>query len=381
MDDELKKLLSEVDSFLEESDKNDIEREQQELIRMENSEKRRRMVEKYNASLDIVHNEENIISNLQEEFKRKTKLNKVDTTFLGLATALQVLRWWFISNDIGRLSNDQVPKKGIKKLPEKPQKLFSPVPYDAFRTGGLIDTGLSGKNHRVMALAHEPLIGWIVGPTNIITDTVTKNEFPVYPTYRTELLKGHYTIMPTLPVPFPVVFGEGIAKSVDDPLNLIMAVIRHALHLGTDAFTKYGLPVPVINEINPELTLLLQQKGQIDLYSVSRGYVLSWLIDLIISTIHSLFYKKESGLTEKQYLVKTKKIVLYSNVASSSANILTVGGSVAVGHPEMLKKLNVGGLLKTLNVIITHPKFISNMEREFVVGEFSKMLLAEEEEE
>ena len=363
MENQFESLMREVEKLINEYETNALKRE--------------KTIQKWEKRVEISKNEEKYLQEASQEFKHLTKLDKTDISFLALATGLQVLRWWLVDNAKFRFDSDQDTKKITnrikKKIPQSAQ-LFAPVPYDAFRTGGIVSTGLSGSNHRVKALAHDPLAGWVVGPTNLLTESVTVNELP-YLTYDVQMnLNGHYYIQPTKSV-FPVYFAKGTQEAMADPKDLGFAVVRHGIHLSTDAFTKYGLPVPVLNTINPALSLKLQQAGQIDMYSVGRGILLSKMIDMIISYTHGFFYKEESNIRPELYNLKTEKIIRYSNMASSTANILTVGGMYASGNPTALKKLDVGGIIKTVTQIVTDPFFIQNMELDFVTNRYRELIL------
>ena len=48
-----------------------------------------------------------------------------------------------------------------------------------------VSTGLSGCNHRYKTLGHDPLVGLIVGTSNIATSTLCVNDFAsLFPSYR-----------------------------------------------------------------------------------------------------------------------------------------------------------------------------------------------------
>lgn len=366
--DEREKLLFEAKSLREQVKRTSIKHE--------------KLIDKWENRFEISKNEEKYIQEATKEFKRVTNFNQVDISFLALATGLQILRWWLIDNSTFRFEKDQDTKKytnRVKKRFPQSQQLFDPVPYDAFRTGGKVDTGLSGLNHRVKALAHDPLIGWVVGPTNILTQSVTLNEFP-YLTYDVEKnINGHYYIQTSNNI-LPFYIGDAIILSLEDPEDLVFALLRHGTHLATDAFTKYGLPIPILNQINPSLSLKLQKEAQIDFYSLSRSILLSTFIDKIISFMHSFFYDEKRDKSPELYNVKSKKIITYSNTASSITNVLTVNEMYQSGNPDALKKLDLGGIIKAIYQLTTNPFFIQNLEVEFVTNHYKNILLGEGED-
>ena len=306
------------------------------------------------------------IDEINNEFSKKTKLNSVDVKFLFFATALQCMRQYFISNDKFRFESAKEGDNFISKfVPRKYEDiLLGSVPYDAVRKAeGYKDqnTGISGANHRYMTLGHDPILGWIFGTLNIMTNTLTKNS-PLLTTY---IIKPHpntgkYTQIGES-VLIPEVFIRGVELAKNDYKLLVVSIIRQALHFGTDAFTKMGLPIPIINSISPDLSSkLLSENFRIDLYSVSRGILLSTLINSIISAIHGLFYNEKTDISRDLYEVKTRKILSYSNVLATSSNI------IYTGITKDFTKLDVGGAVVTLYRLINDYSFISRVKYEFI---------------
>jgi len=266
---------------------------------------------------DVAKNSKKILDNLEKEFELQTQLDKTDIKFLFFAIALQCIRQYLLSNEKLRFKNDQSSSKFFKKY--TPVSLEGPVPYDAFKKHNYSEnTGISGANHRYTTLGHDPMLGWIFGTVNILTNTVTKNNF-LLESYNTQLIGNEYKI--TSPTNIAVVFTNSVEAIQNDIKNLFMAVTKHALHLASDAFTKMGLPIPIINSFSPDLSAVLLKNG-IDLYSVNRSVLLSSIINTIIAIIHSFYFDKEKYSNKKLYEVKTRKILSYSNLIASSSNIL-----------------------------------------------------------
>lgn len=308
-----------------------------------------------------------------DDFAKSTSLNKIDISILFLGVALQIARQFFITNDKFRMTdskNEQVVKKPLKKLGF--ERILEPVPYDAthyhegkdiFREKtGEKTHGLSGANHRSLALGHDPILGWIFGPMSILTETLTKNNITL-DTYTTvKSPSGSYKVDGISNVVTATM--DSIESVADEPTNLLIALATHIVHLNTDVFTKLGLPLPVINNISPDFAQMLQDNG-IDVYSVSRGASLSILINKIISTIHVLFYDKETDIRLHQ--VKTRKILSISNTIASSSNILYTAVT------KDLTKLDLGGLCVTLYRLFTDTRFIDEIKYEYLNSEVSKI--------
>lgn len=316
-----------------------------------------------------------IIDSVNDDFEASTRLNKVDVSILFLGIALQVARQYLISNEKFRMSNSQnenVVKKPLKKLGF--ERIIEPVPYDATHyvggksvfkeKTGISTHGLSGTNHRSLALGHDPFLGWIFGPMNILTETVTKNN-PLLESYTTQMSMGGYKVDNLTNI--SVIVKDSTASISEHPTNLLISVATHAVHLSTDAFTKLGLPLPVINNISPDFAQMLQKNG-IDVYSVSRGATLSVLINKLISCIHTLFY--DEGIDIRLYQIKTRKILMLSNAIASSSNLIY---SAITGD---LKKLDVGGLCVTLYRLFADPRFINSVKYEYLNSEVSKIYQA-----
>lgn len=306
------------------------------------------------------------IDDINEEFSKVTGLNSTDIKFLFFATALQCLRQYLISNDKFRFDSDKAGDNFVGKfVPRKYEDiLLGSVAYDAVRKAdGYKDqnTGISGANHRYMALGHDPLLGWIFGTLNIMTNTLTKNS-PLLTTYMVmpHPTTGNYTqIGESVLIPEVFVNGANLAKN--DYKLLVVSIIRQALHLGADAFTKMGLPIPIINTISPDLSSkLLSENFRIDIYSVSRGVMLSTLINSIISAIHGLFYNEKVDLKRDLYEVRTRKILSYSNALATSSNI------IYTAITKDFTKLDVGGAGVTLYRLISDYSFISKVKYEFI---------------
>lgn len=306
------------------------------------------------------------IDDINEEFSKVTGLNSTDIKFLFFATALQCLRQYLISNDKFRFDSDKAGDNFVGKfVPRKYEDiLLGSVAYDAVRKAdGYKDqnTGISGANHRYMALGHDPLLGWIFGTLNIMTNTLTKNS-PLLTTYMVmpHPTTGNYTqIGESVLIPEVFVNGANLAKN--DYKLLVVSIIRQALHLGADAFTKMGLPIPIINTISPDLSSkLLSENFRIDIYSVSRGVMLSTLINSIISAIHGLFYNEKVDLKRDLYEVRTRKILSYSNALATSSNI------IYTAITKNFTKLDVGGAGVTLYRLISDYSFISKVKYEFI---------------
>ena len=310
----------------------------------------------------------NLKKDYEMEFERKTKLNDLDVKILFLGIFLQIARQFFISNDSFRFKNalegDKIPDYLSEKVSSKLNNeryikiLTGSVPYDAtnyLEKENFISNygshGISGNNHRYTTLGHDPILGWIFGTMNIITGTLTKKN----------LTLDSYTVVNmkiNQPILITEVFEQFVEEIEKDNLILGVAILKQALHFSSDCFTTMGLPIPIINNISPELTKKMMLDYNIDFYSVTRGIVLANIINYIIGIIHKIYY--DNSIPEELYNIKTKKVILYSNIISSTSNI------IYTSITKDLKKLDIGGFIVTLFNLYKSQEFIRKVKEEYI---------------
>ena len=328
---------------------------------------------------EISHNAPALIDEVDRQFSEKTKLTYTDIKLLFLAIAIQCARQYLLTNDSfrlgdqGSLPSNQRGDKLMSSLlsanplipPTKAEILTGSVPYDAIKTGAHVSgTGLSGTTHRYRTLGHDPILGWIFGTANILTNSLTKYDFETFQVKNMTIIR-HYPLG-TL----------GMLQNATDYVSkdsslLITAVGRQAIHFGSDYFTKQGLPVPLIATVNNDLAKAMTG-GSIDLWSGTRGGALSGLINALIACIHRLFYREEIDGSQSLYEVRTRKILSYSNAIATTSNV------VITAFSGDLKRLDVGGMLVTLHRLISDQKFIHDIKRDFLKNEICKMVVGDQ---
>ena len=334
---------------------------------------------------------------IHEEFSHKTSIvNKTDLMFLGIATALQTTKSLLFGqiakkfdygnsfNPDDRLAHDD---KSIEKehrrandeFKEKHEKhghgywmniLYQTPPYDITRGSPAINRNMEGGYHRIHTLGHDPILGWIFGTANILTDTITFEDFKSNRVIR----KPKMMITPES-VSFTKLFSESFEVCKADSLNLPAAIFAEGCHLKSDEFTKLGLPVPILETINPDFASKLYKSNydalcfsrDLKIVGVSAG--ISIFIDMIIGLIHGLFNKEK--IVKDLYEVRTRKILLISNSIASTSNIIQ---TVITNNP---KNLDIGGLLVTLSHLFMDLRFISRIKEEFIRQELNKDLIKE----
>ena len=327
---------------------------------------------------------------INKEFSRETKLTKTDIIFLATATALQVIRQyvldpWLKEQRKNANSNDE---KAHGKQDsgwywvDTDKILINTVPFDVNRRGNYetVQDFLKGhRNHREATLGHDPILGWVFGTMNIMTGTITNSAFQ---TAHVKYVSGKGNVIHSM-----ASTGTMVMKVQDRVLNdgkdgkvaLGYALLREAIHLKSDVNTTHGLPLPLINAINPKMGEALAKYG-IDAASVGTEVAFSVLINMIISMVHRII--KPEGEDEKLYEVRTRKILLYSNLIASTSNLVAVGVGAAVGtvseNPDLVKKsisyLDVGGLIVTIARLFSDVRFITKVKEEFIMNRLNEQL-------
>lgn len=334
---------------------------------------------------------------IHDEFSHKTGIvNKADLIFLGIATALQTVKSLLFGRVAGKFDygnsfnpdarlahNDKSIEKehrrandGFKEKHENHGHgywmniLYQTPPYDITKGSPSINRNMEGGYHRIHTLGHDPILGWIFGTANILTDTITFEDFKSNRVIR----KPKMMITPES-VPLAKLFGESFEMCKADSLNLPAAIFSEGCHLKSDEFTKLGLPVPILEAINPDFASKLYKSNydalcfSRDLKIVGASAGISIFIDMIIGLVHGLFNKEK---TDKDlYEVRTRKILLISNSIASTSNIIQ---TVITDNP---KNLDIGGLLVTLSHLFMDLRFISRIKEEFIKQELNKDLIKE----
>lgn len=339
----------------------------------------------------------NRLDSIHEEFARKTSIcNKTDLSFLGIATALQTVKVLLFGKiakkfDYGNSFNPDTRLPHNDKSIEAEHRrvndefkrehekhghgywmhiLNQTPPYDITKGSPAIGRNMEGGYHRLHTLGHDPILGWIFGTANILTDTITFEDFKSNRVVR----KPQMMIIPER-VSFPGLFKETIEMCKADSLNLPAAIFAEGAHLKSDEFTKLGLPVPILETINPDFASKLY-KSNYDALCFSRDLKIggasagiSIFIDMVIGLVHSLFNKEK--IDKDLYEVRTRKILLISNSIASTSNIIQ---TAITKNP---KNLDIGSLLVTASHLFMDLRFIARIKEEFINQELNNDLTKE----
>ena len=377
-------------------------------------------ITEYSKEIGINDNEDPFLSLLGEqeykkleeeidgEFAKKTSIaNKMDLKFLAIAIALEVakgLLYPIVAEKMGygdsfnpddRLAhNDKSIEKAHKDANDKYRDkkleknstgkwiefLYQTVPYDITAgTGNMPDVNLHGGSHRLYTLGHDPILGWIFGTANILTDVITISPGAIVQSDNkwAELVKvagiRSYKVqrkpkMMILPerVPTFKLFKDSYDVAREHPLNLPAAVFSEGQHLKSDVNTKMGLPVPLLETFSPDFASKLYANNYDalcfarDLKIIGKSATVSLLMDMVIGLIHGLYYYPQKDGSRDLYEVRTRKILLIANTIGTSSNLIFSYCT------QNVKAIDVGGLLVTLSHLFMDTRFLLNVKKEFV---------------
>lgn len=385
---------------------------------------------------NVAHDSERIINDLEREFEDATGLQGRDVLFLFAAVGLQVARIVII-NELTKVQpagSDNANENALHKLQDKIMKNFNVgdifdekpyyasmkhiigrpgVPYDAtapfdrsaierllkkdsswsMDISDLILTEkinlFEGANHRFSTLGHDPILGLIFGTGNIMTNTITcvKTPINVAGVGIPVLTTNHVVYTSQYKDPRIATFGSTLVmlKSVVDrikeqPEAFVAALIKQIIHIGTDLFTPCGIQIPGANLVlsNSNVEKLTSFISTGDIIKAGISAQIAEYINTLISMIHMLMYDPTLGYPMEVYNVRTRKIIMYSNLIATTSNVIWVGANVAFGDKTAaIKQMDWGGLLVTIKRLITDTEYIRQIKNEFVFGGFDKLIQGE----
>lgn len=361
---------------------------------------------------DTLTNSEQIIAELADEFRYGSVLTGHDMTFLFFATALQCCRWLFqpkVTMHFEQISKNERHNSGVdgrqefmmgkkeaeknvesniksSKYPDKVNMFLLAVPYDVMQGTDKIEIpgvsgigkNISGVNHHAATMGHDPILGYIFGTINIMSRTVTFKT-PVLNTNLVHLHQGsNKNQYVGREVGFPEALKRAMESASEDITRIPAAILRQTMHMQSDKYTKSGLPIPFLSPAKAQ-ELLNQGWNSYELERFAKFLLrntavvgvqaaLSMLINVAIETLHRITYDVRRDGDQKLFEVRTRKILIYSNVLASSSNI------IYTAIKKDINSLDIGGFLITLYRIATDTKVIRQIREEYVYGGYEKML-------
>lgn len=347
-----------------------------------------------------------ILADLDKQFERATKLTGTDIGFLFFATALQCVRQYLLTPFRERMTDKESAKEAhrdekrifsrvqAQDIQDKTKRYYvslndimlQGVPYDTQFGSADFNLGLSGNAHRFRTLGHDPLLGWVFGTANIMTNTLTDWSFQSYHVRASAMSDGRLKPKIVEHADTMIMMEKVIERSKTEPEALALAVIKQRLHLKSDMFSIAGLPIPGMTALSPEKAQVLAEHGidTANMLTVGKQAAYAVLINTLIAVIHGLFYDESLG-ERKLYDVRTRKILTYSNLLASASNIIAVAVMGAISamssNAEMgknaLRYLDIGGIAVAIYRIVNDKKFIKQVKQEFLEKEFYNLVMGE----
>ena len=350
----------------------------------------------------IAINTTNILTDLDEEFSKRTSLGWQDIKFLFAATALQCIRIYVINTltkvqpaGAGNVKENFLHKIQGKLLgtlndgvPLSPAPYYTPlmqictargVPYDATRFKDINHGFFKEANHRFATFGHDPIVGLIVGTSNILTNTITcrsKGPLPVPITCHVEYdmdLKN-----PCIgDVCSTIEALKAAAYRIDnDAVSIVAALIKQIIHIGTDLYTPCGIQIPGANLIldNRYAEELTKYVSAGDFIKIGVSYQIFNLINMFISSLHMLTCQSTSHRDKELHHVKTMKILEYSNIIATGSNVIINAVRFYFGDGKALKDIDFAGLIGTIMMLVRNDEIKRKIKREFIFGEYERMV-------
>lgn len=393
MEDELNNIISDYNSVMNENEQIDIEVSEIHNI--------------VNHRIKICDETANILDSATKEYSSLTSIfNKKDIPFFIFSILLQCGMKLTIKY-LRELSDKELAKKtpghkeehsnrsGRKYYATKEEIATNPVPFDTsykehtnewYKEHKIQKPGFSGFNHRTTAIGHDPLLGLIFGTANIMTSTITRNDFISWHvetmghkrTYNErECFVNLDTISSrasTLEI-FLRIKQRLEEEGSEGWLTLGFALMKEIVHLSSDLPSRQSLPLPIISTFNPQLAQKLSFYG-LNTGTIVQGGFATKVINWMIGFLHGLAKSKNED--EKLYKVRTQKIIMYSDLFSTISDLGYSLFTAYMGDKNTMRKFDLGGYIVTLNEISHNSRIISAIEREFytkkIIESFNKNL-------
>lgn len=349
--------------------------------------------------ISVCENTEIILADATCEFKKLTSIfNKKDLTFFIFSLILQGAVKYAMKM-MREMSNkelaDKTPFHGNEKTCRSGERYYctreeiiaNPVPFDAIRRvherdyyndkiGGL--PGFSGVNHRTKALGHDPILGLIFGTANIMTSTITRNDFMSWHV-ETYTHKGYNNPHDSISEPastihiFSSIYSRLQSEGKEGWMTLGCALFKEIVHLFSDIPSRQSLPFPIISVFSEKWAKRLSLYG-LNFGTIAQGGFALMLINWLIGFLHGLC--RENNEDEGLYEARTRKIIMYSNALATVSDIGLSMYLAMHGDKNAMRKFDLGGYMVTLYQISHCTKIISEIETEFYIHKINQATLS-----
>lgn len=340
-----------------------------------------------------------VLNDIDRQFEKATQLHGIDTTFLFTATALQCLRQYVLTPMTAERLNDQeaaqLVKGEHKEISRRSHRLYmpsleeiqtNPVPFDATMGAkqykALQDFGYLG--HRGATPGHDPLFGLLFGTANIATSTLTNWRMESYHIYsgtygNASGIHDIFSCRAQTPLVFSHTFDRLLHQGMDGKIIIGASVLKEIQHLRSDLYSKNSLPLPVVSAINPTLAGELAKRGfdAANALDIVKQFTYALAIDTLIWLIHGLYYDTSEGLTRSMYEIRTRKILIYSNLLATVSNVIVATIRQCLGA-NGVRVADWGGYINTVRHIAADAKFIREIKQDFLKNELYDRIVGDE---
>lgn len=358
-------------------------------------------VEKLGRQIDhrisVCDNTDLLLAEADNEFAELTSVfNKKDLAFLSFSTMLQAGAKYLIKK-FREMSDKEIADKNPLHPEEHSDRMnyryyasteeiiANPVPFDAIRKthtrkwykeNGIENPNFSGANHRTIALGHDPILGLFFGTANIMTSTITRNDFlswHVNTMEHEQLSKNGNVSTVLLDTICERASTSKIFYSIIDRIKrekgegwaaMGMALLKELVHLSTDLPSKQSLPIPIISTFSPELAKKLSFYG-LNTGTIVEGTIAIKMINWLIAFLHKLTMSESEN--ENLFRVRTVKILMYSDTIATVSDIGYSMIKAYLGDKDTMQKFDLGGYIVTLAQICKSQSFIAAMNTKYQV--------------
>ena len=340
-----------------------------------------------------------VLNDIDRQFEKATQLHGIDTTFLFTATALQCLRQYVLTPMTAERLNDQeaaqLVKGEHKEISRRSHRLYmpsleeiqtNPVPFDATMGAkqykALQDFGYLG--HRGATPGHDPLFGLLFGTANIATSTLTNWRMESYHIYsgtygNASGIHDIFSCRAQTPLVFSHTFDKLLHQGMDGKIIIGASVLKEIQDLRSDLYSKNSLPLPAVSAINPTLAGELAKRGfdAANALDIVKQFTYALAIDTLIWLIHGLYYDTSEGLTRSMYEIRTRKILIYSNLLATVSNVIVATIRQCLGA-NGVRVADWGGYINTVRHIAADAKFIREIKQDFLKNELYDRIVGDE---
>lgn len=376
---------------------------------------------------------------IEKKFKKLVEMQDADVAFLFVAVLLQIvkqilLRFDFENQKETANQTDKEYKKKYSGNLKRENKFadksdldgatwkinseyyYAPlvqikntpfVPYDIvkntknYEDGSATNLKLNGNNHRYKTVGHDPILGLLFGTGNILTNTATfykgsGMETDIIRFRNEELYRDAYICRQGST---SIMLLKIVERWKKEKEAVKIALRKQIDHIASDEKSIAGIPIPFFTLILDSSTAeKISKMFHLDyahfkenLKIVGKQAVISEVINILITFLHRVYLLwdevkdevdwkgKTEGLLKGDIdqfeQVRSRKIILYSDLIASSLNLaVCVGGGMAVSvlgnnekkSRELFEHIDIGGYIATIRHLFEDNKFILKVKKDFI---------------